>query len=144
MSGDQPITGLVQRFYRDAWNRSIDASVDELLGEDFVIRGSLGDEAVGPDGFRAYRDKVQAAFSDFQVEVQEIVADGDRAAVRLRCTGRHDGELFGIAPTGAQIAYPAAAFFHARDGRLRAAWVLGDIDALRTQLGQSPPSGTIA
>jgi predicted ester cyclase len=140
MSIGKPITDLVERFYRDAWNRSIDASVDELLQDDFVIRGSLGDEAVGPEGFRAYRDKVQSAFSDFHVDVQEIVAEGDRAAVRIRCTGRHDGELFGIAPTGVQIAYPAAAFFHARDGRLRAAWVLGDIDALRKQLGQTTPA----
>lgn len=55
----------------------------------------------------------------------EIVAERDRAAVRLRRTGRHDGELCGIAPTGGLIAYYAAAFFRSRDGRLCAAWCSG-------------------
>jgi predicted ester cyclase len=131
------ITDLVQRFYRDVWNRWDDVAIAELLADDFVIRGSLGDDALGPDGFRAYRDKVRAAFPDFRADVQEIVADRDRAAVRLRCSGRHEGQLFGIEPTGLQITYEAAAFFRARNERLSAAWVLGDLDALRTQLVQA-------
>jgi predicted ester cyclase len=131
------ITDLVQRFYRDVWNRWDDIAIAELLADDFVFRGSLGDEARGPEGFRVYRDKVRAAFPDFRADVQEIVADRDRAAVRLRCSGRHQGQLFGIEPTGLQIAYEAAAFFHSRNERLSAAWVLGDVDALRTKLGQA-------
>ena len=65
---------LVERFYRDAWNRWDDAAVDELLAPDFLFRGSLGDEARGRDGFRAYRDKVRAAFPDFHNEVLDVVA----------------------------------------------------------------------
>lgn len=111
-----------------------------MLTPDFVFRGSLGAEAQGLDGFRAYRDKVRAAFPDFHNEVSEIVADGDRAAVRLRCTGRHDGELFGIAPTGLRVAYAAAAFLRSRDTQLCAAWVLGDLEHLKSQLGASAVS----
>ena len=124
------------RFYTDAWNRWEDAAVDELLTDDFVFRGSLGDEARGRDGFRAYRDKVRAAFPDFRNEVRDIVDDRERAAVRLRCTGRHDGELFGIAPTSIKVAYDAAAFFHSDGVRLRQAWVLGDLAILRNQLSE--------
>jgi predicted ester cyclase len=124
----------VRRFYADAWNRWDDAAVDELLAEDFVFRGSLGDEARGRDGFRAYRDKLRSAFPDFYNEVTDMVADGDRAAVRLRCTGRQEGELFGVAPTGLDIAYDAAAFFHSHGAQLREAWVLGDLENLRNQL----------
>jgi predicted ester cyclase len=137
LKGDQRITALVERFYSEAWNRWDDSSVDSILTADFVFRGSLGDEAEGRDGFRAYRDKVRAAFPDFQNEVNEVVANGDRAAVRLRCTGRHDGELFGIAPTGLRVAYDAAAFLRARDKQLCAAWVLGDVEHLKSQLGTS-------
>jgi predicted ester cyclase len=125
---------MVGRFYGDVWNRWDDAAVDELLADDFVFRGSLGDEAHGRDGFRAYRHKVCLAFPDFRNEIIELVADGERAAVRLRCTGSHEGELFGIVPTGRRVAYQAAAFFRSREGLLCEAWVLGDLDDLRAQL----------
>jgi predicted ester cyclase len=106
------ITDLVLRFYRDAWNRWDDLAVDVLLADDFVFRGSLGDEARGRDGFRAYRDKLRIAFPDFHNEVRELVVNGERAAVRLLCTGRHDSELFGIRPTGRRVAYEALAAAH--------------------------------
>jgi predicted ester cyclase len=125
---------LAVRFYADAWNRWDDGAVDELLAPDFVFRGSLGDEASGRVGFRTYRDKVRAAFPDFHNQVTELVADGQRAAVRLRCTGRHEGELFGISPTRLNVTYEAAAFLGSDGARLCQAWVLGDLVSLRRQL----------
>ena len=111
-----------------------------ILTADFVFRGSLGAEAHGRDGFRAYRDTVRAAFPDFRNEIREVLADGDRAAVRLRCSGRHRGELFGIAPTGVHITYDAAAFLRSRRTQLCATWVLGDLEHLKKQLGGSDAS----
>jgi predicted ester cyclase len=130
------IADLVQRFYRDAWNRWDDSAPEKLLAVDFVFRGSLGDEAHGPAGFRAYREKVREAFPDFHNDVREVVVNGERAAVRLLCTAHHNGELFGIAPTGSPVAYEAAAFLRARDGQLQEAWVLGDLSGLRGQLNK--------
>jgi steroid delta-isomerase-like uncharacterized protein len=132
---------LVRRFYADIWNRWDEASVDELLTPEFVFRGSLGDEVRGRDGFRRYRDKVRAAFPDFDNEVIDIVVAPGRAAARLRYSGHHRGEILGVPPTGAFITYSGAAFFTAVDGRLGEAWVLGDLDRLRTQLVSSLGQG---
>jgi len=125
---------LVRRFYADAWNRWDEAAVDELLDEHFVFRGSLGDEVRGRDGFRGYRDRIRAAFPDFHNEIVDLIVEGERAAARLRYAGHHEGEVLGVAATGASITYGGAAFFTARDGRLREVWVLGDVDDLRRQL----------
>jgi predicted ester cyclase len=143
LAEEPQICKLVERFYADVWNRWDDRAVDEILAIDFVFRGSLGDHARGRDGFRAYRDKVRRAFPDFRNEVRETVAVRDRAAVRLRCSGRHGGELFGIAATSRCVAYDAAAFLRARGAQLCEAWVLGDIEHLRSQLlGEAlPPAG---
>ncbi len=135
MTAGEPIADLVRRFYRDVWNRWDDQAVDKLLAEDFALRGSLGDEERGRDGFRRYRDRVRAAFPDFHNEMIELVAGGERAAVRLRCTGSHEGELFGIVPTGRRVAYEAAAFLRSGDGQLCDVWALGDLENLRAQLG---------
>lgn len=125
---------LVRRFYADVWNRWDEAALDDLLDEDFVFRGSLGDEVRGRDGFRGYRDRIRAGFPDFHNEIVDLVAEGGRAAARLRYTGHQQGAVLGVPATGAPIAYDGAAFFTARDGRLSEAWVLGDVDGLRRQL----------
>ena len=125
---------LVHRFYTDAWNAWDDDAVDELLAEDFVFRGSLGEEVRGRDGWRGYRDKIRAAVPDFHTQIVELVVNGDRAAARLRYSGHHEGELLGVRGVGNRIEYSGAAFIRVRGGLLADAWVLGDLDALRRQL----------
>jgi steroid delta-isomerase-like uncharacterized protein len=125
---------LVRRFYAELWNRWDDAAVDELLDEAFVFRGSLGDQVRGRDGFRSYRDKIRSAFPDFHNQIVDLVTDGDRAAARLRYSGHHQGEVFGVAPSGIRVVYEGAAFFTARGGQLHEVWVLGDVAGLRRQL----------
>jgi len=125
---------LVRRFYDDLWNRWDDGAVTDVLAPDFVFRGSLGTQTVGPDGWRGYRDTIRAGSADFHNEVLTLVVDGDTAAARLRYSGTHTGELAGIPATGRRFEYAGAAFFTARDGRLASAWVLGDLLALHRTL----------
>ena len=126
---------LVSRFYHDLWNRWDDEGVEELLHEDFTFRGSLGTETRGRDEWRSYRDAVRAGSSDFHNEILDLVADGDRAAARLRYTGSHTGPLAGLPATGRRFSYAGAAFFIGDARQLTSAWVLGDLTALREQLG---------
>lgn len=130
-----PIGDLVGRFYADLWNRWDDTVVDEVLTEDFAFRGSMGTETVGRDGWRGYRDGIRRSAPDFHNEVIELIADGDRAAARLRYTGTAAGPLAGVTAPGRWFHYAGAAFFTARGGRLASAWVLGDLAGLRAQLG---------
>lgn len=125
---------LVSRFYEQLWNAWDDTLVEATLAPGFAFRGSLGDETFGRDGWRDYRDKIRAGCSDFHNEVLELIVEGQRAAARLQYSGTHDGPLLGVAPTRRRFVYSGAAFFTAVDGRLRTAWVLGDIAALRSQL----------
>lgn len=131
------IAALVRRFYLEAWNRWDDSVVEEILAPDFVFRGSLGDEVRGPDGWRSYRDKIRLAVPDFTNKIVDLVTAGDRAGARLFYSGHHQGTLLGIVGTGKLISYSGAAFFAAATGRLTDVWVLGDLDSLRHQLGQT-------
>jgi steroid delta-isomerase-like uncharacterized protein len=126
---------LIHRFYADAWNRWDNSAVDRILAPDFEFRGSLGETVRGRDGWRGYRDRLRAAVPDFHNEIVDlVVAQPDRAAARLRYTGHRHGELLGVPGDGRWIEYAGAAFFTARGGLLGAAWVLGDLAALRAQL----------
>lgn len=132
---------LVHRFYERLWNDADDDAVETTLTADFRFRGSLGTETVGVNGWRGYRDTVLAGAADFRTEILDLVCEPERAAARVRCTGTHTGPILGLAPTGRAFAYDVAAFFRADDGKLDAAWVLGDLDALRAQLDVPPGGG---
>jgi predicted ester cyclase len=129
------MTGLVERFYGELWNRWNDAAVDDTLSPDFTFRGSLGQETSGRHGWRAYRDLVRAGSADFHNEIVDLVCEGRRAAARLRYTGTHTGLLAGLPATQRRFEYVGAAFFTADQRWLTSAWVLGDLDGLRAQLG---------
>lgn len=123
------------RFYDRLWNSWDDSAVETVIAEHFRFRGSMGQEAVGRDGWRQYRDGIRSAAPDFHNEVVELLTEGDRAAVRLLFSGTHAGNLLGHQATGRRFSYSGAAFFSARNGLLVEAWVLGDLAALREQLG---------
>jgi predicted ester cyclase len=125
---------LVRQFYEQLWNQWDDGAVDEVLAADFEFRGSLGDVTRGRDQWRGYRDKIRAAIPDFHNEIVELVVSGGRGAARLVYSGHHHGVLLDHRGHGAWIQYEGAAFFRSGSGRLAAAWVLGDVDALRRQL----------
>src|SRR5687767_8066159 len=44
-----------------------------------------------------------AAFPDLKHSIHDVLAEGDRAVVRFRLTGTHDGDFMGIPPTGKSI-----------------------------------------
>ena len=128
----------VRRFYDELWNQWRFDLADELLAPELEFRGSLGTEVRGREGFLEYARGVRGAFPDFHNDVRELVADERRraAAARLRYSGRHEGALLGVAPTGRRISYAGAAFFRFDDrARVVRGWVLGDLADLFVQLG---------
>lgn len=134
---------LVQRYYEDMWNTWNFALADELLSAEISFRGSLGEELRGRSAFCEYMRRVQNAFPDFHNKIEQLVAEGDQVVARLKYTGTHRGEIFGMRPSGKSISYVGAAFFRIAGNRVAEAWVLGDLVSLLRQLGvQTLPNPT--
>ena len=128
------IRDLVMRFYHVLWNEWDDDAVDTTLAPEVTFRGSLGQQTIGRDGWRHYRDQIQRGAPDFHNDVVELIADDHRAAAGLKFTGTHLGPLLGIPPTGHTFTYNGAGFFTAVDDLITDIWVIGDLDELRRQL----------
>jgi steroid delta-isomerase-like uncharacterized protein len=125
---------LVRRYYDQMWNRWDFALAQEFIAADICFRGSLGTSVRGRQGFIQYMRSVRSAFPDFHNDVEELIAEGDSVVARLTYTGTHQGELFGIAPTGRLITYAGVAFFRVAENRIAEGWVLGDVHGLLRQL----------
>lgn len=128
------IRELVQIFYEKFWNEIDLGMADEILHADVTFRGSVGVGATGRREVCDYVVMVTTALSDYRCDVESLIAEGDRAAAKVRFTGHHTGEFLGYPPTGRRVEWMGAAFFTVSENKLRDIWVLGDLETLRSQL----------
>lgn len=141
----------VRTFYEQLWNAHDLSCLPDLVEPDVTFRGSLGAERHGLGGLADYVDEVHEAFGGYRCEVDDLLADERSAAARLTFSGLHRGTVLGVAPTGRPVSWSGAAFFRFSstkssvgftrsegDIRISEIWVLGDLDALRTQLLGGP------
>ncbi len=82
--------------------------------------------------------KLWSAFSEMKVTIEDAVAEGDKVAMRFSLTGKHTGEVMGIAPTGKMIHLTASGIFKVVDGKATDNWVNFDALGLLQQLGVVP------
>lgn len=129
------IEQLIRRFYADLWENGHIDQAPEILHEDLVFRGSLGDEKRGIDGYLDYLQMVRNALDDYRCDILSLVCEPEHAAAKMRFHGEHNQPFMGFAPTGRRVGWNGAAFFEMRDDRLADIWVLGDTDGLRKALG---------
>jgi steroid delta-isomerase-like uncharacterized protein len=78
------------------------------------------------------------SFPDLRHEIVDIVAEGDKIAIRLNVTGTHKGELQGIPPTGKKVSFSAMDFITLQDGKVSEEWLNADTMGLMQQLGAIP------
>ena len=125
---------LIARFYDDMWNRFDKSVFPEILSPDVRFRGSLGQVKVGFAELGEYVDYIEAFAADFHNEVLSTITEGNRTFAHIAYRGTHQGEVFGIEPTGRSFEYAGAATFTFVGGLIAEVWVLGDIFGLIAQL----------
>ena len=82
------------------------------------------------------------AFPDWQEQIVQLVAEGDAAAGRFRCSGTHLGEFLGEAPTQKRMDVEEVFFLRAEDGKFVDFWALEDSMGRMRQLGLLPSHST--
>lgn len=128
---------LVERLFHEVWNGGELDLLDELLAPDYVNHTPSGPPPPpGPEGVKPIVAAIRGAFPDLEYTLEELVADDDTVAVRSTMRGTHEGDFFGIPPTGRRIEVAQMNFERVRDGRIAEHWRLTDDAALMRQLGQ--------
>jgi steroid delta-isomerase-like uncharacterized protein len=126
---------LVRRFYMEIDKGNI-AAMDELVDENYLNH----DPAPFP-GSPSGRAGLKHAFEQFwratpgRHVIEDQIAEGDRVVTRLRGIGKHQGEIFGIPPSGNDLDVKAIAIHRIANGQLVEHWSAMDTAALLQQLG---------
>jgi steroid delta-isomerase-like uncharacterized protein len=137
-------TATIARGYFEAvGRRDLDAMTE------FYAPGGVG-EIYGlvrlevPTTYRAWFGDLFRAFPDFLLETVEIVAEGEKAAVRWRATGTFNGSgsFEGLAPNGASVDVQGCDVLTIRDGRIQRNDAYMNGAEMMRQLGVLPPAGS--
>ena len=83
---------------------------------------------------------VNNAFPDLHHEIVDMVAEGDKVAIRLNVTGTHKGEFQGIPPTGKKLSLDEMEFITLINGKISEGWISADTMRLMQQIGGLPPT----
>lgn len=127
---------LVMRFFEEALNDGKLELLDEIMAADYIEHGAPPDRPPGREGFKAFLGMVAGAFPDLHVHVEDVLAEGDKVAVRLTVHGTHKGVLMGdIQPTGRQAKWTGIDILEIEGGKIVGRWSERDLLGLMQQLG---------
>lgn len=127
---------IVSRVINEMVNEGNLAGVDEVLDENYIYHFPTHD-IKGPEGFKEFVTTMRKAFPDLNVTIEELIAEGNRVAVRVTMRGTFKGELMGISPTGRKLTFPEAVFIRFENGKEVEATAYGNMLLFNEQLGIS-------
>lgn len=98
-----------------------------------------------PDSYRAWFGDLFRAFPDLQMEILDVLATGDKVAVRWRATGSFDGtgHFEGLKPNGSKVDVQGCDVLTIRGGRIHRNDAYMNGTEMARQLGALPAAGSL-
>jgi steroid delta-isomerase-like uncharacterized protein len=128
---------IVRRFVDEIFVQGRKESVDELLADDFVAH-TWPSTGHPKDDLKGAIDRVAGGLADSEFTIHDLIAEGDRVAVRLTTAATQVGEFMGMPPSGKRYSIEEIHIFRLRDGKVIEHWHQFDQMGMMRQLGLMP------
>ena len=124
---------LVRRYYEEAMGDLL--GIEEVVTDTFVDHHFPPEMPPGPAGVRKFfTEFVAGIFSDLRIEIDFMLAEGDKVDCHFVCHVKHTGAGAGIPASGNDVRIPAISTFRIADGKLAEAWEIYDSAAMMEQM----------
>ena len=128
---------LAERVWEEVWHQGDLSRIDDLFTPDFV-RHDPGRELHGAEQNRQFINGLRAAFPDLRFTTVDLIAEGDRVAVRYHFQATHLGEFQGMPPTRKRVTYTGILIYRCAEGKIAEQWTEFDLLGFLRQLGVVP------
>jgi steroid delta-isomerase-like uncharacterized protein len=125
----------------ELWNTGNLTIADEIYATDFVNHDPNAPDVRDLESYKGFIGMIRTGLPDFHVTIEDLVTEGDKVASRWTARGTHQGEFFGIPPTGKQATWTGITIYRFAGGKIVEAWWIKDVMGLLQQLGVIPPPG---
>jgi steroid delta-isomerase-like uncharacterized protein len=110
-----------------------------LVADDFVEHEESPGFPATKEGTLEFFRFLLTVFPDMHMEVEDLLASGDKTVARVRLTGTHQGEFMGVPPTGKRADVQLIDIMRFNDaGLVCEHWGVADMMSLMQQLGVVP------
>ena len=128
---------VVRRYYEDVLGDGQLSLLQELAVPNYHEHDPLPGQTDGRAGLKQRVEMLRSAFRP-QFTLEDIIAEGDRVAVRWTNRGIHVGEFMGIPPTQRAFAIAGIDIHRLENGKLAEHWHVVDVLSQLQQLGVLP------
>ena len=129
----QDSKALIRRYYAEAVGDL--SGIAEVVAPDFVDHHMPPGLPPGPEGVRTFfREILGGVFSDMRIDIDFMLAEGDKVACYFALIARHTSDFGDIPAKGLPIRCPAVSTFRVADGKLAEAWEIYDSGDLFAQM----------
>jgi steroid delta-isomerase-like uncharacterized protein len=125
---------IVRRFFESVNNRDLDA-LAQVVSRDIEFHGM---EVHGLQELQAKFAEIVGGMPDIVMTIHDLIAEGDRVAVRVTGKGTHTGEFEGMPPTDRSFEAAEMDILRIEEGKIAEVWQLYDQLGFLTQLGLFP------
>lgn len=112
----------VRRYYEQVWNQFNLAAIDEIFAPDYRAVNAPPWRKPGLQGLRQFIEDNYRMFPDLKNHVDDLVAEGNKVAVRFSGGGTHKGDLVGpvglVPATNRKVTWRGIMIFEFRDGKI--------------------------
>jgi predicted ester cyclase len=125
------------------------ATLESIIAPDYINHSIPENQRQGLQDALTFASGFHAAFPDAQIQVQDIIAEGDRVTVRYITNATHSGPFvmisaFGtplvLPPTGNRVSFSGNDIFRVVDGKISEIWGMSDTLSLMRQLYAPKPA----
>ena len=100
----------------------------------YIDRSAVPEAIKGEQGLHTQMDMLYGAFPDLNLQIVDMVAEGDKVVVRFAAPGTHKGAFAGIPATGRTATWKGLVMYHVVGDKIAEAWADWDDWGLIEQL----------
>jgi|SRR5215207_7364339 len=123
---------LATRFYEEVLNGRKMNVADEILSTQYVDHSA---SSAGLENFKKYFVMIASVFPDIKVQIEDMLIDTDKVAVRLTIQGTQLGHFRGFPPTGQKVSWSGMDIIHISNHKIIERWSERDFLHMLVQLG---------
>ena len=139
MTSEQNKEFVRRRLVGEVWNAGNLDAVDEVFAPDYRAHDPDRPGLDGPEAVKRSVAQFHAAFPDFAITIDDLIAEGDRVVWRYTMSGTHSAPFLGVAATGRAVSTTGISIFRVEGGLLREGWINFDALGMLRQFGAVPP-----
>jgi len=130
---------LVRRYFEEVVNQKRLERADQFVAPDYLDHAAVPGQGPGLEEAKQQRWAMYfAAIPDLHVTIDDMVAEGDKVAVRCTVEGTPQGALLGIPPTGKSFRVSDYCIYRLVEGKVAENWEQIDALGAMQQMGVLP------